>query len=48
MSDTEYDPSGRSSFSFHVRADISGFLFFHDFFIFFLMQYVLIFNKVTH
>ena len=32
MSDIEYDLSGNSNFSFHVRADILNLLFLYDFF----------------
>ena len=30
ISDTEYDPSGNSNYSFHGGADILNFLFLHD------------------
>ena len=36
MSNTEYDPSGNSNSSFHVRADILNLLFLYDFFRFYI------------
>ena len=34
IQNSEYDPSGNSNSSFHVRADILNSLFLYDFFIF--------------
>ena len=48
ISDTEYDPWGRSNFSFHVGTDILNSLFFYDFFIFLHNQYMLKFDKAPY
>ena len=47
ISDTEYDPSGNSDFSFQVSPGILNLLFLQEFFIFLQVQYMLKFDKAT-
>ena len=48
MSDTEYDLTGNSDYSFHVGADILNLLFLYYYFMFFHLQYMLRFDKATY
>ena len=45
MSNTECDPSGNSSFPFHVGAEILDLFFLYDFSIFFHVELILRFDK---
>ena len=46
--DTEYDPSDNSNLFFYVEVHVLNLLFLYDFFIFFHVQYILRFGKVTY
>ena len=45
--DTEYDPSGNSNLSFHVRAETLSLLFLRTYFFFFHIKSMLNFDKAT-